>query len=335
MQSGLFIYAIEVVMIVLQTIGILYLMRAITQPKRNSRIITNYAGRQVYGGLGWIWIIWAVLSIGIVILIPSWQTVAPIVLAVGCFVFGHIDDRRGVRGAGGFHGHMRALLRGSFTTGLLKLFGIGVLSLGAGFVASQANYWTMPATTGGWAWVSVAGWTLIAGAAIALTANFVNLCDLRPVRASKVYVFLLLIALVIGLCVRDLRTVSLFFFIWFVGPVCATWTYDANEIALLGDAGANPMGAVAGFFLCLLLPWWGLVLYLLVVLALNLCSEKVSYSAVVERTPWLRALDDAGRRTPPISPDDDADETRDADADSNEDAAGDECEAATGADALK
>jgi hypothetical protein len=64
---------------------------------------------------------------------------------------------------------------------------------------------------------------------------------------------------------------------------------------MLGDMGANAAGALAGWLLASVLPPWGLALAAAVVVALTLASERVSFSAVIERTDALRALDRLGR----------------------------------------
>ncbi|MBI5232666.1 MAG: hypothetical protein HY876_10945 [Coriobacteriales bacterium] len=151
---------------------------------------------------------------------------------------------------------------------------------------------------------------VVAGAAIALTSNFMNLMDLRPGRALKLYMpFWLIGVLLTGSLTTPVmggyapigefaptdvvsRAVLAIFSL---GPVIAVWRYDLGERGMLGDAGANPMGAVAGLLIVTGLPLWGLVAYFVLMLALNLLSERVSFSRVIEATPPLRWLDRLGR----------------------------------------
>jgi hypothetical protein len=147
----------------------------------------------------------------------------------------------------------------------------------AGFEAMPISEWLVP--------------TILGGLAIALTANFLNLVDLRPARASKVYLLLLIFGF---LCApSELGAIA-----FLALPILAVWGFDAGERAMLGDAGANPAGAVIGLYFTLILSWQWLAVYVAIMLFLNLVSEKVSYSALIERTPFLKWLDMLGRPKP-------------------------------------
>jgi hypothetical protein len=80
-----------------------------------------------------------------------------------------------------------------------------------------------------------------------------------------------------------------------LGPVLVVWRYDLGERAMLGDAGANAAGALAGFLLAWRSPLWLLAVLVVVLLALNVASERVSFSEVIERVGFLRWLDGLGR----------------------------------------
>ena len=60
---------------------------------------------------------------------------------------------------------------------------------------------------------------------------------------------------------------------------------------MLGDTGANLLGALAGLaaVVCLAVP--GRIVLLLLLLTLNVVAERVSISRVIASTPWLCALD--------------------------------------------
>ena len=68
---------------------------------------------------------------------------------------------------------------------------------------------------------------------------------------------------------------------------------------MLGDCGANALGAGVATAGAATLPRPARLLALAGVVALNLASERVSFTSVIERTPWLRALDQLGREPSP------------------------------------
>ncbi len=65
---------------------------------------------------------------------------------------------------------------------------------------------------------------------------------------------------------------------------------------MLGDAGANALGAALGTAVLVQYGRGGRLAHLAVLAALNLASEKVSFTKVIAATPPLRWADELGRR---------------------------------------
>ncbi|PKQ19975.1 MAG: hypothetical protein CVT66_07455 [Actinobacteria bacterium HGW-Actinobacteria-6] len=284
-------------------------MKMLVPSLERGRSVLNFRGREVFPGLGIVWIIWAGCAIitGVGSAALGTQSVMMMLtllgpLALVAAALGLIDDAYGTSADRGFRGHFRALGHGRVTTGMLKLIGIGAASLVVAAILGQIALWGVGASILG----RVVG-TLLAAAAIAFTANLVNLTDLRPGRALKVY--LILVTLGSALVLRavfvgfelgssDASLAVIFtgsLYLALIGPVLAVWRFDLGERGMLGDAGANAMGAVAGALIVIAMPMWTLIIYAIVLLGLNLAAERVSFSVVIERTRVLRWFDILGR----------------------------------------
>jgi UDP-GlcNAc:undecaprenyl-phosphate GlcNAc-1-phosphate transferase len=183
-------------------------------------------------------------------------------------LLGLADDLWGSRTVGGFKGHLKSLLAGKPTTGALKLFGGGLVALTAAWLSFPHEPLRL----------------IVAAGIVALGANTLNLLDLRPGRACFGFALFLLPA--------ALAAPLLFASLWPLAIVLAIeWCADSRAHAMLGDTGSNLLGALAGILAVQALPFTGQVILLTVLLALNLAAERTSLSGVIEKTPWLRALD--------------------------------------------
>jgi hypothetical protein len=80
------------------------------------------------------------------------------------------------------------------------------------------------------------------------------------------------------------------------GAALALLPEDLSERAMLGDAGANALGAMLGAAAAASLPRPARAALLAGFIGLTAASEVVSFTAVIERTPALRWLDMLGRR---------------------------------------
>jgi len=185
---------------------------------------------------------------------------------------GGYDDLAGSAGSRGLRGHLGALRTGTLTTGVVKIVAIGTGALLAGAVLGPAG---TPVQD-----------RLLAGGLIAGTANLVNLLDLRPGRALKVSLLLggPLLARSAGWPVTGA-----------VGAAAVLLPADLGERAMLGDAGANALGAALGVGLAAGSGRRVRGALLLAVTALTLASERISFSAVIESQPALRWFDRLGR----------------------------------------
>ncbi|HET6447657.1 MAG TPA: hypothetical protein VFG31_01010 [Conexibacter sp.] len=205
-----------------------------------------------------------------------------LVYPLGVALLGLIDDL--LAGASrGWRGHGRALLAGEFSTGALKAIGSLALALyllaGTVYGESVGDY-------------------VLAVALLVLTTNLFNLLDLRPGRSAKAFLLLaVLLPLVAwhGRYPDEVGIVPL----WIVGPLAApilvVGFYDLKERTMLGDVGANLIGAVAGLWLIDAFDTTGRLIALAVVLALTVYGEFRSLNTLIERTPLLRQIDSIGR----------------------------------------
>ena len=200
----------------------------------------------------------------------------PVVAAsLGSGLVGAYDDFYGSAHAKGFGGHLRALRSGELTSGMIKVLGVGASAAVAAILVQRSR----PASPK----LSCAVLNgLLDTALIATAANLVNLLDLRPGRAAKV-----IILLGSGLLGHGAAPA--------VGAAAGSLPTDLAGRSMLGDCGANALGAAVATAAAQALPWQLRLVAFAAVAALNLASERVSFTAVIERTPVLRRLDDLGR----------------------------------------
>jgi len=191
------------------------------------------------------------------------------VAMVGCY-----DDLRGATTTKGLRGHLSALRSGQVTSGAVKLGVIGLTGLAAARAIKPSG--------------SMAG-VVLDGALIAGAANLVNLFDLRPGRALKV-----------GMTAAALASASPAASLAapIVGATAGALPGDLAEESMLGDCGANAVGAALG---CALVAGSGRgarLGALAGIVALTLASEQVSFSSWIDSHPAATWLDQLGRRPP-------------------------------------
>jgi UDP-N-acetylmuramyl pentapeptide phosphotransferase/UDP-N-acetylglucosamine-1-phosphate transferase len=198
---------------------------------------------------------------------------AALVAGLGAGALGFYDDIVGARpeqrADKGFRGHLRALASGRVSAGAVKVAGIGAAGLVAGALLERRPLRA-----------------LVAGGIVAGSANLLNLLDLRPGRAVKAAVVLGAPLVGTGLVAGPL------------GAAVAVLPEDLGERTMLGDAGANALGALLGLGLAARLGPAGRWAALGTLVALTGASERVSFTQVIESTPGLRELDRLGRRQP-------------------------------------
>lgn len=248
------------------------------RPPRDEKLWlrTNHRGEAVTLLEGPAFVAGAVTAVAVAPGVPARMRVAAVFAGTAAGALGAYDDLAGSGDSRGFKGHLVALARGEVTTGAVKILGIGAAGLAAAALAGTGR---RPSTRAD---------LLINGALVAGGANLLNLFDLRPGRAIKVGALAALPGTLSGSAV----TAAPF------GAAVALLPEDLGERAMLGDAGANALGALLGLSAAHL-PRPVRLGLLTGVVALNAASEFVSFTKVIQATPALRWLDQLGRRPVP------------------------------------
>lgn len=234
----------------------------------------NHRRRTIPVTLGWAF------ALGALALVPVvWDQVEDLGLrdsqagellgAAIVFLAGVVDD--GFGGAvRGLRGHLRALLNGQVTTGGLKVA-----------AAVLASAITVAWTPREHLWAN-----LLALVAIAGCTNVWNGLDVAPGRAVKGFLVVAVVLLIV-----DLRA----FLLVLTGAAVAVVWPDLRERAMLGDAGANLLGFLAGAEIVRRLPEVWLLPAALIVIGLNVLAETVTFTRTIEAVSPLRWFDGLGR----------------------------------------
>jgi UDP-N-acetylmuramyl pentapeptide phosphotransferase/UDP-N-acetylglucosamine-1-phosphate transferase len=207
---------------------------------------------------------------------PGHNPARPLVLfaALGFGLLGFVDDTLGGEDRG-FRGHLRALSRGRLTSGMIKLLGGAALGL---VLAGDRQFVT---------WQRLFADAVL----IALAANLANLFDRAPGRVLKWSLLAYLpFAVVAGGRAVGIAVAPV------IGAAVGLLPEDLGERLMLGDTGANLLGGVLGLGVVLECSRTTRNAVLVALIVLNLVSEAVSFSRVIEAVPPLRWFDRLGRR---------------------------------------
>lgn len=245
---------------------------------------TNYRGAEL-AGVGGVVVVAVGLAAVVVLAavegaaLADRPAYAAALALLGFAALGLNDDLREGQSGGGFRRHLTTLIsQRRITTGLVKLGGGAVLGV-------IVVWWATGGESSSWLG------TVRGGALVALGANTINLFDRAPARASKVAALWWTVMFGVALAVADERALLLASAAGTCGAAVGLARFEVRELVMLGDTGANALGAMLGLGAVLVATSaveWALLGLLL---GLNLVSERISFTAVIDGTPWLRRID--------------------------------------------
>ena len=237
----------------------------------------NFLGRRIPSVAGMAFVLGGEFFYACEALAQGWRTSLASVYFLATLGFGGLgllDDLKGNRSTGGFRGHFQSLLLGRVTTGAVKAIGGGLLSLVAGYFI----------TTPGPLWAA-----LLAALLIALSANTLNLLDLRPGRC--LFGFGVGVLTLLGVLLSQ-HAAGAGMLLWAAAAFAVIlYPLDAGGSAMLGDTGSNAFGAVLGVAGAIFFSRWEQAIVVLLLLAFQVWCERHSLTRFIESQPLLRALD--------------------------------------------
>jgi len=192
--------------------------------------------------------------------------------AAGLFGFiGLWDDIAGTDGERGWRAHAHAAIRGRATAGAIKLVGGAAAALILSSVLEH-RFW----------------WALVDAVIIALSANAVNLLDKRPGRTGKAFVLAAGGLLIVGGPTAPGLSAA-------IGACLVALPFDLRERVMLGDAGANALGALLGVATVLDSSQTFRLVALGLLVLVTAAGARPGLSRVIDSVAPLRRLDAAGR----------------------------------------
>lgn len=193
---------------------------------------------------------------------------------------GFIDDVFSIDEIRGFKGHLGELSKGILTTGMLK----AILGLALALIISSFTQGSV---------VDILSATFVIG----LSMNAFNLLDVRPGRALKVYILMMVILIIIPVVSNMIIFPAYWHLIGAViSPAIILLFDDLSKQSMIGDTGANVLGALAGYAIISTFTGNVRIAILALLLIFNFIADKWSLTKMIESQPVLNKLDNLGRK---------------------------------------
>ncbi len=238
-------------------------------------IATNYSGEKIPLGYGIIFTLNLSLILVTGALLNYYSTVQVyylLSLILPMAFVGILDDTLGDKKYQGFKGHFKSLLLNyKLTTGAIKAI------LGSYIIFFINFYWNQN-------WFDIILNTLL----ILFMSNFINLLDLRPGRALKV-------SLLILLSILFFSSESYLLVIAIIITIVYALDFDLKGKGMMGDVGANVLGVLVGGLLVQNLQLEQKVLVIVLLLVIHIYSEFNSLSLLIKQNKILKYIDKLGR----------------------------------------
>ncbi len=248
---------------------------------KTSLLEENYRGDMIPNAMGLGIIFAQVITIvfmslfGKILKIDEVYLNSQIYLAGFIFIglLGLLDDTVGTDEYKGFKGHIGAFFKGKLTTGNIKASLGFLVSIYVSFYISN-NIMEI----------------LVNAILIALFTNLMNLFDLRPGRAIKVFFAISVFNIIISKNFLDSYII-----ISLYGILLSYIKYDLKASSMMGDTGSNILGYSLGYYVAINFSFLGKILVICILIFTNLLSEKKSFSKIIEGNKILNYIDKLGR----------------------------------------
>ncbi|OZV12790.1 phospho-N-acetylmuramoyl-pentapeptide-transferase [Tissierella sp. P1] len=243
---------------------------------RSNIVCENFKSDLIPTSMGIVFVFIQVITLGTLQILFDFNNNFNLVYLVG-FIFigllGLFDDLTGEKKIKGLRGHIKAFFKGTLTTGAIKAFlGFFISLVVSSYISNSFKDF------------------IINSLLIGLFTNFVNLFDLRPGRAAKLFVAISLVFIITNFT-KDNNYILFSFF----GILIPYIILDLKSKVMMGDVGSNTLGFTLGIYAATSLNPMVKYTILILLIIFHIIAEKVSFSKIIDNNKFLRFLDNIGR----------------------------------------
>lgn len=242
--------------------------------KRANVVCENFQSKLIPFSLGILFVFIQLITLGILNMVFRFEVDLLYIIGVSLIGFlGLLDDLIGEKNIKGLKGHILEFFKGRLTTGALKGF-IGIfVSLLISTYLSKELYCIIIDTL-----------------LISLFTNLMNLFDLRPGRAVKLFIFISLIFIL-----SNFMNKGNYILYSIIGILIPYFSFDLKSKAMMGDVGSNVLGFTLGFYASVNLNMSIKSIILIILFILHIIAEKFSFSDIIKSNRILSYFDKLGR----------------------------------------